>query len=250
MVCSVGVLLLYYGVIVPRSGRLETESFLRLPICERTACALARVALHASHRIHRRNFYVRPPHVRARSTRAAGVSARCARAGRSWRCPARRSYCWRTPVMFGAWAITMRRLWIPWLLVGVIAAVARLARLRGESAAAQLDHRGQCRLRILLDRVRSDASAALSPSLLPRSRRCAPRHRMRSRKCFAGNVRRMVLGGCGAASARNDRSHRRRSVPRLRRRLSESVVSVRHPARGRGKSCDREISSAFAVTAK
>ena len=169
--------------------------------------ALAVAPFDASARVCARDLHVRAAHLRARSARAAGSFCRCARGGRCWPFPARRSSCSPTPVTSGGWAITtprsgFRGCWSR-TVMGAVSGVARKA----NGAPRNWTTRRRRRLRVLSDRVRSDASAALSASVLSRSRRRAARDRCVPEGCVPVDVRRMVLGGGGAASARDDRSH-------------------------------------------
>ena len=93
-------------------------------------------------------------------------------------------------------------------------------------------------LRRLPDRVRSAASAALPSFVLsPILRRRAARHRLRAEGRVAGDPRRMVLGDCRAAAARDDRPRERRGVLRLCGRFSERGV----PSSASARRSTREV---------
>jgi uncharacterized membrane protein len=131
--CSVGVLLLYYVAVVPRFGGWKPSHFYVYPF------AGGPMALVVSPLTHPIAFVVtfftlgRLTYVLEALAPLAFLPLRArwtllALPGAAVVLLANSGYVWRMGDHYAA-------LWIPWLLVGAIAAVARLARLRGESAA-------------------------------------------------------------------------------------------------------------------
>lgn len=133
VLCSIGVLLLYYLAIVPRFGGWGPSHFYVYPFANGP---LALVLSPLTHPIAFVLAIVTPGRLtyvlealaplvflplRARWTLLALPGAAVVLLANS-------GYVWRMGDHYAA-------LWIPWLLVGAIAAVARLARARGESSA-------------------------------------------------------------------------------------------------------------------
>ena len=133
-VCGVGVLLLYYLAIVPRFGGWKPSHFYVYPFADGPVALVLSPFTHpvafvaAIFTLGRLTYVLEAlaplaflP-LRARWTLLALPGAAVVLLANS-------GYVWRMGDHYAA-------LWIPWLLVGAIAALARLARLRGESAAA------------------------------------------------------------------------------------------------------------------
>lgn len=131
--CSIGVLLLYYLVIVPRLGGWRPSHFYVYPFADGPMALIVSPFTHplafaaAIFTLGRLTYVLEAlaplaflP-LRARWTLLALPGAAVVLLANS-------GYVWRMGDHYAA-------LWIPWLLVGTIAAVARLARLRGEPAA-------------------------------------------------------------------------------------------------------------------
>jgi uncharacterized membrane protein len=131
--CSIGVLLLYYVVIVPRFGGWKPGHFYVYPFANGPLALLLSPFTHpiafagAIFTLGRLTYVLEAlapltflP-VRSRWTLLTLPGAAVVLLANS-------GYVWRMGDHYAA-------LWIPWLLVGAIAAVARLARLRGEPAA-------------------------------------------------------------------------------------------------------------------
>lgn len=133
-ICSIGVLLLYYVAIVPRLGGWKPSHFYVYPFANGPLALVVSPFTHpmgfagAIFTLGRLTYVVEAlaplallP-LRSRWTLLALPGAAVVLLANS-------GYVWRMGDHYAA-------LWIPWLLVGAVAAVARLARARGESAAS------------------------------------------------------------------------------------------------------------------
>ena len=130
---SIGVLLLYYGVIAPHFGGWKPETLLRLSLCIGSVRARART-LHASGSVLSRDLtfgrltYVLEALVPLLFLPLRSWWSLLALPGAAVVLLANSGYVWRMGDHYAA-------LWIPWLLVGTVIAIAAIARKRNVAVA-------------------------------------------------------------------------------------------------------------------
>lgn len=133
-VCSAGVLLLYYAVVAPRLGGWKPSHFYVYPFADGPMALILSPFTHPIAFAGTLFTFGRLTYVLEALAPLAFLPLRSrwtllTLPGAAVVLLANSGYVWRMGDHYAA-------LWIPWLLVGAIAAVARCARLRGESAAA------------------------------------------------------------------------------------------------------------------